>query len=224
MTTPNEALSERDEIEMLLPWFVTGKLDAADRARVEAFLSREPAMRRQLDLIREEQDHTVSANEAIRAPRTLSVDAGMATVAAATTLGARQTASGLLAKVRAFFQAPTAYGVRLATAAAALIILVQSAVLGSYALRGPGESQYGLAGGPTVPGAFATVKFKDDAALARIGAALGQLGMTISDGPKAGGLYVVRIGDTSLTADQRAARVAALRQLTNLVDLALPAP
>lgn len=224
MTTPNETLSERDEIEMLLPWFVTGRLDAADQARVEAFLSREPAMRRQLDLIRDEQNGAVTGNEAIRAPRTLSVESGMAAVAAATSLGPRQAAAGLVDRIRSFFQAPTAYGVRLATAAAAAIILVQAAMLGAYVMRSTDDGQYGLAGGPTAPGAFATVKFKDDAPLARVGLALSQLGMSLVDGPKAGGLYVVRIGDKTLTADQRATRILALRQRTDLVDLALPAP
>ena len=32
----------RSEVELLLPWYVTGKLDAADKARVEAFLATHP--------------------------------------------------------------------------------------------------------------------------------------------------------------------------------------
>ena len=79
MSDTKETFSEREEIEMLLPWFVTGRLDAADKAKVEAFLAREPAMRRQLDLIREEQGETIAANEAVALPRGVSVAKGMAT-------------------------------------------------------------------------------------------------------------------------------------------------
>ena len=43
---------EREEIEMLLPWYVTGRLDRADRARVEGYLARHPDVAAQLDLVR----------------------------------------------------------------------------------------------------------------------------------------------------------------------------
>ena len=34
----SDELSERDEIEALLPWYVTGRLDARARARVERYV------------------------------------------------------------------------------------------------------------------------------------------------------------------------------------------
>lgn len=34
-----DKLSERDEIEALLPWYVSGKLDATSRARVERYIA-----------------------------------------------------------------------------------------------------------------------------------------------------------------------------------------
>jgi anti-sigma factor RsiW len=66
--------SKSEEIEMLLPWFVTGRLERADAERVEAYLACHPEMSRQLDLIREEMAETVGANETIAAPRTLAVE------------------------------------------------------------------------------------------------------------------------------------------------------
>ena len=64
----SEALtSEREEIEALLPWFVRGTLAAGDRARVDSYLARHPDMRLQLDLVREEMDESVAANEAVAA-------------------------------------------------------------------------------------------------------------------------------------------------------------
>ena len=34
--------TERDEVELLLPWYESGRLDAADKARVEEFLANDP--------------------------------------------------------------------------------------------------------------------------------------------------------------------------------------
>ena len=54
MSEPN--LSERpphDEAEELLPWYATGQLDEADRARVDAHLSTCASCRKQLSLERQ---------------------------------------------------------------------------------------------------------------------------------------------------------------------------
>ena len=67
MTETQEKFSEREEIEILLPWYVTGRLDAAETARVAAYIERHPDVRSQLGLVREEQTATVAGNEEIRA-------------------------------------------------------------------------------------------------------------------------------------------------------------
>ena len=41
-------------IEQLLPWYVTGKLEASERVEVENALKRFPELRTQLELIRTE--------------------------------------------------------------------------------------------------------------------------------------------------------------------------
>src|SRR5262245_64385639 len=65
---------ERAEIEMLLPWYATGRLDRADMARVESYLARHPQLARQLDLVRDEQEQTVAANEALGWPSAGAID------------------------------------------------------------------------------------------------------------------------------------------------------
>ena len=74
MNDETEALSEREQIEALLPWYVTGKLDAAGCGRVETYMARHPEMRRQLVLIDEDRDVAQRVNAAIVPPRTLSAD------------------------------------------------------------------------------------------------------------------------------------------------------
>src|SRR5689334_24912984 len=68
MSEDETAISEREQIEMLLPWYVGGTLAADDRGRVERYLADHPELRHQLDLIREEQHETVTANEALPTP------------------------------------------------------------------------------------------------------------------------------------------------------------
>src|SRR5262245_19663198 len=65
MREDQTALSEREEIEMLLPWDVAGTLDETDRDRVERYLAHHPEVRHQLDLIREERHQTNILNEAL---------------------------------------------------------------------------------------------------------------------------------------------------------------
>lgn len=73
---------EREEIEMLLPWYVTGKLDRADKGRVEAYLARHPHLSTQLDLMRAEREQSVLGNEALGAPPAAALDRLMASLPA----------------------------------------------------------------------------------------------------------------------------------------------
>lgn len=220
MTTQPLTNDEREEIEMLLPWFVTGKIDAADRAKVEAAMLRDPALRNQIDIAREELDVTFAANDAVALPRTLSVEAGMTAVAAGTSLGARQTAGGLFERVRAFFAMPTAGAVKWAAAAAAAIILLQAVTIGTLL---PSRDGYQTAsGGGAATGTTAIVKFVDGAKASDIAAELSKRGMTIVDGPKPGGTFVVRLSPEKLSAADKTARVNDLRAATGIVGAVLP--
>src|SRR5687768_14432843 len=83
MTNTPPADAEREEIEMLMPWYVTGKLDPSDRARVEAYLAAHPEVARQLDLARAERDEAVAANEALGWPSPAATERLMASLPAA---------------------------------------------------------------------------------------------------------------------------------------------
>lgn len=220
MSTKPLTNDEREEIEMLLPWFVTGKLDASDRAKVEAAIAVDPSLRRQVDLARDELDVTFAANEAVALPRTLSVESGMKAVAAHTSLGARQAAGGFFETVRDFFSAPTAGAVKWAVAAAAAIILVQAVTIGSLLPRQGFEVASG--GGASSSGTTAIVKFVDGARAQDIATELSKRGMVIVDGPKPGGTFVVRLSPEKLTAGDRAAKISELRSVSSIVGAVLP--
>lgn len=162
MTVAEEKFSEREEIEMLLPWYSTGRLDAADTARVAAYLERHPQVRSQLGLIREEQTATVAGNEAIhvRLPSAETLIANAATPADR----ARSFLSQALGAVGGLSTAPTASAVRWGAAAAAVIICLQAAALGTLMMRdGPGYSTASRPGVEQQIAPVAMIAFADDA-------------------------------------------------------------
>jgi anti-sigma-K factor RskA len=220
--TDTTSLSERDEIELLLPWYTTGRLDAADRARVEAWLARDAALARQLADLDDDRHATNRLNEAVSLPATLSVHAAMQKIVGTSSPSAEHATGGLLSRISGFFAAPAANQVRWAMAAAGAIILVQAALLtAAYTTRTPGGYETASGGmSASADGAFAIVRFEDGASIKDIAAALSGLDMTITEGPRAGGLFRVRLGPKSMAADTRDARLQALRALKGLVALA----
>lgn len=212
-------LTEREEIEALLPWYVTGRLDRADRARVDAYLGRHPEMRRQLAMIEDDRRTVIEANERIAVPRSLSADAVLNRLP--------RDAPGLLARLvgplRTFFTAPTATGVQWAAAAVALAFVVQGVVIGTLSGPRPGTGYETASGGSQQASQSATVlvRFVAGASLDAIGEALARRDMRIIDGPKPGQLFVVAIGPKDLKAEERDKRVADLRGLSGLVALVL---
>ena len=226
MSSPSEQFSEREEIEMLLPWYVSGRLDAADRAKVDAWLKREPALARQLALVQSEQTEAIRSNEAVTIPATVTVARAMEH-AQTPRVTAHGILNGFLNTVRAFFATPTANGVRWATAAAAIVILAQGLAMGALVNRQASSSYQTASGGTALVaanGRFALVRFADQASVKSVGDALAQLKIGVVDGPRPGNLFRVRVGDTSMDAAQYEERLTALRALGGIVVLVTPSP
>ncbi len=199
MSEQNVMMSERDEIEMLVPFYVTGRISAADAARVEAYIARHPDFARSIEVARDERRAAVEVSEAAGFPSARATDAIFKAIAAEPVPATRAiegAARGVLDRVREFFATPTAMGVRYATAAAAAIILVQAAVLGTL-WHGPSpDGGYETASGPqqaSDSGAVALIAFHDAATLAQINRVLEGSGARIVEGPLKGGLYRVRL-------------------------------
>jgi anti-sigma factor RsiW len=219
MNTTTDMMTEREEIEMLLPWYVTGKLDAADKARVETWLARAPDLARQLDLVRAEQGENLRLNEALRAPASLTVDR---------TLAIAQGRAGVLSQaaawLRELFTAPSSGSVRWAAAAAGVVMLLQAAALGYLASERPVGGYVQATGEQAAvrAGTFVLVRFADTATAKDITTALSDLDMAIVEGPRQGGLFRVKIGLAKLSDAQRDARIATLRQRPGLTVFITP--
>jgi anti-sigma factor RsiW len=217
---PN-ALSEREEIEKLLPWYVMGRLDGADAARVEACLARDPDLAKQFRLIRDEHDQSVHGNEAIADRPARNADRLLAEVARRRAPRVA-TAPSLWERLQEFFALPPVGAVRWAGAAAALLIVVQAGIIGTMAVRQPGS--YAPASGgvaTTERGTVALVGFAGDATTSAVVDLLAAHGMTILDGPNASGLFTVQIGPATMSKVERNAKIEVLKSRGDVVAVAI---
>ncbi len=220
MTDTTIAPQEREEIEMLLPWYVTGRLDAADRARVASWLARDADLARQLALIEAERQQSIIAAQSIAPTARLSATQVLNALPAPGILG--RAAAWLDAAIEAL----SPKGMRLAAVAAALLIAVQSVGIGVL-LRHDGGASYETASGPasgSARGTFVLVRLAASATGADLTRTLQASGITIVSGPNADGFYRLRIGPHGMGPADRQDRVAALRREAGLFDLILSEP
>lgn len=212
-----------DPREALLPWYATGRLSAEDEAAVRAWLDESPTARRRPDMVGEEIDAILAGDDAIDPPSARMLDRLMADIDA---LEGPQRAGGgatsrLLRALTGWMPADAPTGLRLAGIAAALVIFVQAAALG-WLVTGEGAREDGFrtASGPvaTAPaGAQALVAFQDTAKAGDIAALLRAAGADIVDGPREGGIFGIRFASATLSAEEQAAAIAALRARGDIV-------
>jgi hypothetical protein len=210
---------EREVIEMLLPWYVTGRLDSADRAKVETYLACHPSAALSLDRVRGEREQTVAANEALR-----SLPAGAFAIPAssASRAGVIQRARrGLRQRaVLEFFRQPSPHLVRAAAVAAAALVIAQAAAIGWLLLRDRPITYQVASGENARDGIYALIVFADEARATEIARVLAEFDGSIVDGPKPGGVYKVRLGKESKVraeADVLLRRLAERREVVRVV-------
>jgi hypothetical protein len=218
-----EKLGERDEIEALLPWYVSDKLDAKSRARVERYMDAHPEVKAHLALAREEADATIASNEAIAAPGRDALDRLRASIAAAPR---RRPSADLLTQISdrfadwlAGFSPPQ---LALAGAVAALLVLLQAAAIGTLIMERVAAPSYQTAGGEeTAGGGYELlVGFSPTATAGEITELLKRLDAVLTDGPRAG-LYRLRVPDAKSGDEDRKAAIEALEQ-SGMVTVVLP--
>lgn len=222
MTDHSTELSEREEIEALLPWYATGRLGAGDHARVESYLAAHPDMRFQLDLIREEQAGSIAANESLRTSRSGAVDRLMASLPAQRPgLAERLGRTGFGQALTEFFTAPSVRGVRMAALAAAALVLVQGAVIATLVLR-DGATYHAASGQGDDGNISALVQFADNVRLPDVTLFLAAFDAAIVDGPKPGGLYRISIPGHGMSRAEQEALLKRMAERQDIVRSVLP--
>ncbi|HHI82076.1 MAG TPA: hypothetical protein ENJ99_02885 [Rhizobiales bacterium] len=218
-------MTEPTETELLLPWYVTGKLSDKDRARVDAWLKEHPDAAGRLDDIRLEMDETIAVNQDIRAPAPGGLDRLMTRLDSefgpAPDIEKRNWWQKLAGSLSDAMQIPV---MRHAAIAAALIIAIQAASIAALVHRPAGPANYETASGPAdtagESGSVLLVKFASQATAARISALLEETGGTIIKGPAGGGIYLIRFEKRKPAAEKKL--IASLRAKKDIISFVAP--
>ncbi len=229
MNPTNRIDAERSEIEMLLPWYVTGRLEQEDRRRVEAALGNDPELSRQLELLRDEQHAAIEGNERLGAPSSGALERLMRAVEDEAPGFSRTGAGkqGMWRKLAGFLSAPSGPAARWAGAAAVLVIIVQAVALGtllSERSTPPGTYQTASGGNQQAAGVgtFVLARFASDVTAGAVAAHLAEKGAVIVDGPKPGGLYRIRLSREALEGRDRERAMDAFRADGRIVTFMTP--
>jgi hypothetical protein len=203
------SLTERpphDEAEELLPWYATGQLDEAERARVDAHLASCAHCRQQLVLERQLVDEFQAMNPEVEsgwARLKARLDAPVA-VPAPVAASRRRPRPNLFAEIWALLSRPAVAGLAFAQLA---FVLVAGSVL--LSLSRPTYRALGSA--PPPAAANVIVMFRPDATVDDVRHALRAAGASIVDGPTSADAYLLHVAP-----QQRPASIAKLQSDENV--------
>jgi len=224
----NEKLTEREEIESLLPWFAAGTLSRRDAERVERALKDDAELARQFEMVREELGETIRANESLGAPSARALKSLFEKIDAEAPVARRSAVSpGFMNRVSEFIAGFSPRTLAYAGTAAALAIVLQAAVITNNLISQPDSGNFRTVaierGAPAGQGAFAHVRFNPQATAADITKFLEDNKASIVSGPAAGtGMYRIKVSMTNLPKEQLDEIVRRLQQ-NKAVGLATPA-
>ena len=221
---------EPSEIEMLLPWYAAGTLNARDARLVEEALAVDPELAKQYAVIREEYAETIDLNESLGAPSARAMQKLFAAIDAEP-VRQPSVSLNLAARVSGFFASLSPRTLAWSASLGALALLIQAGVIGAVLMKNQTATYQtaslstnepitrDLAAG-TPPRAL--VRFTPDARVADITALLDSYQASIIEGAK-GGLFRLQFGNRTMTKDE-AARLLSRLQSEKIVSLAVAAP
>jgi hypothetical protein len=219
---------EPGDIEGLLPWHAAGTLSRREAARVEDALAQDADLQRQFAIIREELDETIRLNETLGAPSPRAFERLMAGIDAEAAPSRRRGLSfslgGWLSERMAAMSPRT---LAWSAAAAAIALTLQAGLLVGLVLseRG-GQATFQTASYTQEPaasqGTYALIAFAPQATAADITKFLEANKVTLVEGPRAGGLYKVRLAVTGLPKEQVAQALRALQEQKGVIRFAAP--
>jgi hypothetical protein len=226
----NDAEAQADEIEALLPWFITGRLTPSEQAYLAACMDANPSRTSHVVLAREERIISIIANEDIPGPSAAALDRLMAAIAATP-----QPRRWAVPSVASIWNRATAYlsnvpprALGLAAATAMVALVAQAITIGTLLPRENAIYKSAFGDGPakTAGGVEILVALQPGVTAAGLTSALIELNATVIDGPK-GGLYRLRIGSGKVAPDvttQITANVKAKPEVFAFVGLTASKP
>jgi hypothetical protein len=217
---------QRSAIEELLPFYVNGRISAADKARVEKALANDSELAMRLEIIREDMAETALLNESLGAPSPRVLDRLMAGIEAEPRQAPllMRARGGFLTWLGQLLAAQPPRRLAYASAAALALIAIQGAALTGFALRsGGGGFQTASAPGTQASERYVLLSFKPEAKAGDIAAFFKRYDASVVDGPRANGAFKVRVGDASLTPAQVDAIAARMKAEGEIVGFVAPA-
>jgi hypothetical protein len=237
----NDKLSHGD-LEELLPWHAAGTLDSHEAAEVERAIAADPELARRFALVREELTETILLNESLGAPSARAMETLFRAIDQDRKVVRRAaTSPGLGARIAEFFS-PRALA--WTASAAVVIVMLQAGVIARLALEeqdGAKVAATSLAAAPVEPksfevasapstvttrglqiGSYALVQFAPQASMADVNKFLDARGAAIVDGPKANGIYRVRVAQGGLSRQELGRVVKEMEAAKTIVSFVAP--
>jgi hypothetical protein len=233
-TTMNEVL-ERQDIEEMLPWYAAGVLNRRDMQRVEQALNRDPELVRQLDMVRDELTDTIHLNETLGAPSAKALNKLMAGIEAESGPAPAKTRLSFATWLGEKLSGLSARKLSYAAALGAVIIVAQAGVLTSQLVgnrtlddgtpmtrgidvgRSNNATLASAPGSQNGPGSYVLMKFVPGATTAEVTRFFELHRLAIVDGPRAEGIYRVRVATKELPRDEVARIAARMRENSALI-------
>jgi hypothetical protein len=230
-----------DEVELLLPWYAAGTLNAHDMKRVDEALARDAGLATQYAAIRQEYAETIALNETLGAPSMRPMHRLFAAIDAEPSQAAAPT-RGPGARILRFFASLSPRALVWSTGIAAVLVLAQAGIIGAVLLR-PQPATFQTASlEPRTPAAPAPmsaltralgvqpatspvrllVRFAPDARISDITALLNSYQASIIEGAK-GGMFTLQVGDRPMSKEDADGLLARL-QREKIVSLAVLTP
>lgn len=211
-----------DDVESLLPWYGTRKLAHDDALLVERALSEVPELTRRYELVLQEQKATVALNNSLGVPSPRAFDKLSAL------LDSRQDAAKVgawkVGKRLGLF--PFLLHSRLIACVAVLIALAEAALLAVSFFEPARKVTYWTASvagkSAEEDGSFLLISFAPDATAAQIQQFLQAHKASITEGPRPGGIFRVRVSDKALTPEELGSLVSFLRNESSIIRFVAP--
>jgi anti-sigma-K factor RskA len=215
MTTIKNKVSEREEIEALLPWHAAGTLTRREAQKVEQALAADADLAAQYATIREDLAETIVANETLGAPSARAMQKLMADIEADASTARRVRSSfnlgeWLSERLSSFSPRTLAWS---ATAAALAVVLQAGLLAGMFVNERQGGNFHvaSVQSDQVIKnGTYALISFAPQASLADVTKLLETYKISVIEGPT-GGVYTVRLAVTGMPKEELARTVKKLQ-------------
>jgi anti-sigma-K factor RskA len=222
MMNLNREAPERQDIEALLPWHAAGTLSRRDSDRVEQALASDRELARRYDLVREELNETIHLNETLGAPSARAMEKLFASIDAEAPV-VKKASFSFTSRIVEFMSSFSPRTLAYAGTAAALALIVQSAVLTTVVVRNQDTpAGHILQNDGSMSNQLAVVRFTSNATLADVTRFLDANKAIVVSGPNRNGTYDIRLAASPMSDADFTNAIRRMRAETSIVALVVP--